>query len=361
MNQQREPSERCDLDSIRGRLQRALDGEVIDRPVYLAYDWFVQNRPIDWQSLFEQGLGQVAHADLVTVERPNVQIVETKREIDGRVRRDVRWITDRGELHEWHLDDWQQEFLIKTPADYRILQRALEGTRYCCTAEFFERAEQRIGDSGITLGQLGWAPIRRTPVLQVQIDFAGPQRLAMDLLDEVPELMNLLELLTELTLEKVREAAKGPARYIKLWENLTIEMLGPRQYERYLMPVYRQILEILGAANKRLVVHYDGKTRSIADQISSLDFDGLDSLTPAPEGDMPIAEARSRWPDKFFWLNPSADWYRGDRSTLADRIRQMVRDAGPRRYCLLISEDIPPDWQETVPIVLRTLDEMQLD
>ena len=40
-------------------------------------------------------------------------------------------------------------------------------------------------------------------------------------------------------------------------ENLTIEMLGPRQYERHLMPIYRQILEILAAANKRLVVHYD--------------------------------------------------------------------------------------------------------
>ncbi|MFV1963790.1 MAG: uroporphyrinogen decarboxylase family protein [Pirellulaceae bacterium] len=360
MNEQRELRGDCDPDSIRGRLQRALDGQVVDRPVYVAYDWFVQNRPIDWPSLFEQGLGQVAHADLVTVHRPNVEMVETTQEIDGRVHRHVCWTTDRGELHEWHLGEWQREFLIKTPKDYRILQRALEGTRYGSTPEPFERAEQRIGDSGITVGQLGWTPIRRTPVLQVQVDFAGPERLAMDLLDEVPELMELLELMTELTLEKVREAAKGPARYIKLWENLTIEMLGPRQYERHLMPLYRQILEILEAAHKRLVVHYDGKTRSIAGQIASLDFDGLDSLTPAPEGDMPIAEARARWPDKFFWMNPSADWYREDRSTLAARIRQMVRDAGPRRYCLMISEEVPPNWRETVPTVLQTLDEMQV-
>lgn len=360
MNEQHEPRGGRDPESIRGRLQRAFDGQVVDRPVYLVYDWFVQNRPIDWQSLFAQGLGQIAHADLVTVHRPNVEIVETTQESDGQVRRDVRWITDCGELHEWHLGEWQREFLIKMPKDYRILQRALEGTRYCWTAEPFERAEQQIGDNGITLGHLGWTPIRRTPVLQVQIDFAGPERLAMDLVDQVPELMELLELMTELTLEKVREAAKGPARYIKLWENLTIEMLGPRQYELHLMPIYRQILEILTAANKRLIVHYDGKTRSIADQIASLDLDGLDSLTPAPEGDMPISEARSRWPDKFFWLNPSADWYREDQSTLANRIRQMVRDAGPRRYCLMISEDIPTNWQQTVPIVLQTLDEVQV-
>lgn len=346
-------------ETIRQRFRRSLDGQIVGRPVYAVYDWFVENRPIDWTSLFQQGLGQIAHADLVGTERPNVEIVETTREIDGRQRRDVRWITDRGELSQWHLGEWQQEFLVKEPADYRILQRAFEGTRYAATAEPFRQAEQHLGDSGITLGQLGWTPIRRTPVVQVQIDFAGPQRLAMDLADEVPELMELLEMMTQLTLQKIREAAKGPGRYVKLWENLAIELIGPRQYELRMMPVYRQILDILSAANKRLLVHYDGKTRLIADQIASLDFDGLDSLTPPPEGDLSIAEARALWPDKFFWINVPLGWYREDRPVLAERIRGLVRDAGPRRFCLMISEDVPPNWEKSVPVVLETLEEMQ--
>ncbi len=346
----------CDRDCIRGRLQRALDGEVVRQPVYVAYDWFVQNRPIDWERLFSLGLGQIAHADLVSVERPNVEIVETTREVDGRVRRDVRWITDRGELHEWHLGEWQREFLIKTPDDYRIIQRALEGTRYTAVSEPFFEADRRIADSGITIGQLGWAPIRRTPVLQVQIDFAGPERLAMDLADEVPQLMELLELMTELTLEKLRQAVKGPARYIKLWENLAIEMIGVRQYRRWLVPMYGEILKILEEADKRLLVHYDGKLRVIADEIAALDFDGIDSFTPPPEGDMSVADARAGWPDKFLWMNPPLGWYREDRGTLTRRIKDMVRDAGPRRFCLMISEDVPPDWEVSVPAVLEALD-----
>lgn len=68
----------------------------------------------------------------------------------------------------------------------------------------------------------------------------------------------------------------------------------------------------------------------MADQIAVLDFGGLDSLTPPPEGDMPIADARARWPDKFFWLNPPLGWNREDRRVLAGRIRQMVRDASLR-------------------------------
>lgn len=359
MNDQREPDGSCDAESIRGRLQRALAGEIIDRPVYAAYDWFVLNRAIDWPSLFEQGLGQIVHADVVREECPNVEIVETTQEVDGRVRRDVRWIIDRGELHESYLDEWRLEYLIKTPADYRIMQRALEDTRFSVTAQPFQQSESEIGVGGITLGHLGWTGIRRTPVLQVQIDFAGPERTAMDLADEAPELMELLELMTELTLEKVRQAAKGPARYIKLWENLSLEMIGPRQYQLRLVPIYRRILEILAAADKRLAVHYDGKLGAIDDEIAALDIDGIDSFTPPPEGDMTVAEARACWPDKFLWLHPPLGWYEEDPATLARRIQNMVRDAGPRRYCLMISEDIPPNWQQTVPLVLQTLDRIR--
>ena len=356
MTDQHGPDGDREPESIRGRFERALAGQIVERPVYAVYDWFVENRPIDWHRLFAAGLGQIAHADLVRAERPNVEIVETRREIDGRIRRDVRWITDRGELHEWHLGEWQQEFLIKTPADYRIMQRALEGTRYSAVREPFRRAEQQIGDCGITIGQLGWTPIRRTPLLQVQIDFAGPQRLALDLADEVPELMELLELMTELTLEKTRKAAEGPARYVKLWENLAVEMIGLRQYRRHLVPIYGRILEILEGAGKRLLVHYDGRLRAIAGEIAALDIDGIDSFTPPPEGDMSVAQARACWPDKFLWLHPPLGWYQEDRGTLIGRIRKMVRDAGPRRYCLMISEDVPPRWEESVPAVLEALD-----
>jgi hypothetical protein len=282
-------------------------------------------------------------------------VIETTQDVDGRVCREVRWITDRGELHESYLGEWQQDHLIKTPEDYRIMHRALEGTRYTVDPEPFLKSEAQLGDGGITVGQLGWAPIRRTPLLQVQIDFTGPERLALDMADELPELMELLELMAELTLEKLREAAKGPGRYIKLWENLTIEMIGPRYYRERLVPFYRQMLDILEPAGKRLLVHYDGKLRPVADEIAALAIDGLDSFTPPPDGDMPVAEARARWPEKFLWIHPPLGWYREGPAALSDRIRAVTRDAGPRRYCLMISEDVPPDWETTVPAVLEAL------
>lgn len=350
------PSAPAPPHTIRDRLCRALAGEPINWPVYAVYDWFVENRPIDWPSLFAKGLGQVNHATVVEHERPNLEILETTRKEGDRVRRDVRWLTDAGELREWFLGEWRQEHLVKRPEDYRIVQRALEGTRTVSVADHYMRSEAELGDDGITLGQIGQLGSGRTPLFQVQIDLAGLERFSMDLADERPELMELLELMSELTLRECREAATGPAQHIKLWENLSIDTLGPRQYERHLVPLYRQILDILEPAGKQLHVHYDGKLRVIAEQLAGLGIYGIDSLTPPPEGDMTMAEGRAAWPDKFLWLHPSLGWFRESRASLTSRIADTVRCVGPRRFCFLISEDVPPNWEQGVPAILEELE-----
>jgi hypothetical protein len=72
---------------------------------------------------------------------------------------------------------------------------------------------------------------------------------------------------------------------------------------------------------------------------------------------MTVAEARRQWPDKMLWCHPSLGWFREGEAILRHLVKGMVRDAGPRRFCLMISEEIPPDWERTVPQVLALLRE----
>ena len=44
---------------------------------------------------------------------------------------------------------------------------------------------------------------------------------------------------------------------------------------------------------------------------------------------------------------PSTDWNQ-------EQIRQLARDAGPR-CCFQLSEEVPPNWERTVPLILKTL------
>jgi hypothetical protein len=344
------------MQTPRQKLEYAFAGKPLQSRPVVVYDWFVNNRPVvDWDMLFGLGLGQINHANVIRHEHPGFELVETSSEQDGALRRDVRLITDQGELHEWYLGEWRQEHFIKTPDDYRIMRRALEGVRVHPDPAAFTESEAALGDRGITVGQIQGLGCGRTPLMVLQIDWVGLEQWSLDLAMEEPAMIELLEVMTEIKLDEIRQAARTPAQQIKLWENLSVETMGPDIYRRYLAPLYRGILDILDAAGKRLQVHYDGRLQVIRQDIAELDFDGIDSFTEPPEGDMSTAEARSAWPDKFLWQNMNLGWYRLPPTELIATLERVIHEAGPTRHCLMISEDIPVNWREAVPEVLKAL------
>ena len=72
-------------------------------------------------------------------------------------------------------------------------------------------------------------------------------------------------------------------------------------------------------------------------------------------GVLDAAEARALWPDSFLWLHPSLTWFRLPLQEVRSRFRRMAREAGPRRYCFEISEEVPQNWRETIPSILSEL------
>lgn len=354
-------SSTCRTATIRERLERTLAGAHIEEPVYAVYDWFVENRhAVDWERLMKLGLGRVNHANIIRYEHPGLEIREECSRQDGLFRRNIYWTTDIGELHEWYLGEWKQEHFIKTPGDYRIMKRAIEGLRIFPDSTKYLESEASLGEQGITIGQLRGLGLGRTPLMALQIDWVGLEQFSMDLAYELPELFELLEAMAEINMEEIRQAVKTPATQIKLWENLSIETLGPLHYRRHLVPLYGKILAVVNRAGKKLQVHYDGKLKIIAPDIATLGFDGIDSFTGPPEGDMTAREARLAWPGKMLWCNLPLGWYQLPEKLLQQKVRQLIDDAGPARFCLMISEDVPPDWERTIPAVLAAVSEKQV-
>jgi hypothetical protein len=320
------------------------------------YDAFLPNPSVDWDWLFSLGLGQVNHAFVVEEHHPNCEIVESKTMEGDLERRDVTIRTAEGELHEYYLGasdkgvlPWRMEHFIKKPSDYRLMTRAVEGSTYSATDRAFDESEVAIGGRGITI-----AHVDRTPFQKIQIDWAGLEAFSYHLADGEPALFELLEVMNRLKLDEFARVAESKAEFVKLWENIGIDAVGPHAFRKYMVPVYEAINALLRHAGKRLMVHYDGKMRLIADDIARLGFD-IDSLTPNPEGDMDPAEARALWPESFFWLHPSLTWFNLPQEDLAARFRRMACDVGPRRFCFELSEGVPLNWKEGIPAVLKEL------
>ena len=266
------------------------------------------------------------------------------------------------------------------------MQWIVEHTELRPRYERFAEHEAVLGEYGLTVvtGSGNW--LHRSPLMKINIDWAGTEQFCMDAAMEVPELFELYEALKKQFLAEQQLLAAGPGRYVKWLENLTISMIGPRRYRDYLMPVYRKGVPILAAASereergqppfagtarrvlrtngdcplfspgKRVMVHYDGQLRVIADQIAAAPFHIIESLTEPPEGDLPYDECRRLWPDKVFWANLNLELYDLPAAELAKAVCERIARAGRRGLAFEISEDLPKNWQTAIPVILKTLE-----
>jgi hypothetical protein len=190
------------------------------------------------------------------------------------------------------------------------------------------------------------------------VDYAGEERFALDVALGVDQLFQLNEAQKRLFLDINRAIADGPGRFVGWTENLTISMLGPQRYANLLMPVYAEAVPVLEAGEKRVMVHYDGQLRAIADQIAKAPFHIIESLTEPPEGDMTYDACRSAWPDKAFWGNINLHVYALPEAEMRQEIVAKRERAGKQGLAFEISEDMPPNWREVIPIVLQTLQDL---
>jgi hypothetical protein len=361
--------------TTRERLTKALNGDTPDRTPLSLYHWMVgspgldewgRSCPLDvqhlvahhprgksWGRLFEQGLGVCQHCYLTRhIEHGVKNTIDTKTEGE-RVYHIYRKETPVGTLQRvtangWHYEDW-----IKTPEDYKVRQWIVEHTELVPTYEDFERAEQLVGDNGVAV-----VTGSRTPAMSINIDWAGTQQFCMDVALELPELLELFEAQKKLFLDEVRLIAAGPGRFVKWFENLTISMIGPKRYADLLVSVYDEAIPLLDAAGKRVMVHYDGELRIIADKIAQAPFHIIESLTEPPEGDMMYDECRAAWPDKVFWGNINLGHYSLPEAELREAVISMRQRAGKKGFAFEISEDLPANWETSVPVILETLEDL---
>jgi hypothetical protein len=350
--------------TTRENLIAALNGETPDQTPYSIYDWFFTQPRYEfdeWRPLFDRGLGLCLHCSTARrVERGVKNTVDCQTEGDRRytIRRKE---TSVGTLQSVTINsisaprliEWNHEYWIKEPRDYEIWQWIVEHTEVVPRFHEFEEMEERAGDLGVTIVGGG-----RTPAMSIQVDYAGDERFALDVALGVDELFELYEAERRLFLQMNQVISDGPGRFVKWNENLTIGMLGPKRYAMLLMPVYQEIVPILEAAGKRVMVHYDGRLKAAADQIAEAPFHIIQSLTEPPEGDMMLDDCRAAWPDKALWSNINVGLYSLPPEALRQAVMAMRQRAGKRALAFEISEDVPENWRESVPVVLQTLQDL---
>jgi hypothetical protein len=150
--------------------------------------------------------------------------------------------------------------------------------------------------------------------------------------------------------------AAGVVKIINVGENLHEALFSHRYFEQYYLPWYERRMGQLKQAGIFSHLHLDGYFHSLLPYLRHLPFDGLEALTPVPQGDVTLEEMKDAIGDKVLLDGIPAvlfmDTY--SRQELMETTEKVIRLFAPR-LVLGVSDEVPegtgPEAMERVRLV----------
>jgi len=340
----------------RERFVTALNGGLPDKIPYVLYGrTFNYECPAEWDEFVKRGLIQMPRVRGVKEIREGVEESVIKY-IDERTGRNIerRAINSpAGELFMTYHDGWPQDYYVKTPDDCRAMEYFLRNTKLELDKKIFCEQENEIGDTGVTVIRA-----ERSPLQKMIVDYAGLAGYSYLCADAPAAVEGLIEAYADYAAKYFSLLASHPCAFIQIPENLTSEQCGPERFKKYHMPFYEKIIPALHGAGKRVFAHYDGKLKILAALIAETGLDAVESFTPPPEGDVSYADFKKAAPDKTIMAHLGLCDYLLPPETLRERVIFLARQASAdgRKILFEISEDCPPNWRVSVPVIMDALE-----
>lgn len=248
----------------------------------------------------------------------------------------VGTLTKRSRPEGGYGSQYTQEFPVKRPDDYAVLEHMIRHTSHRPAPEQFVAAERAMGDRGVV-----YAWIDRTPFQRLWIEWTGIERLSLDLYDCPAPVEAVLVAMFDQSLAVARLLAESPAEFIWLPDNLTGVVAGPPTFRRYLAPYYEQVCAILHAAGKVPLSHMDGRLRCVVDEVAQTDLRVIEAFTPPPDGDLPLGEAFEAWQGKAIWINFPSSVHLSTPERVRQVTRELVAEAEGRGLVISVTENLP--------------------
>jgi len=258
------------------------------------------------------------------------------------------WETPHGPLTEEYTiapDFTQAHFRTKwrvtSPQELRAAVYVLEGERWEVTDDAYRENLAGVGEDGIVLSSAA-----TDPVMCLLSHWMGVKHFSYALADYPQEVEWALEIITRKELERAAVAATSECEFFQVGGNITAQVVSPRLFERWVMPFFRQVTEILHRRGKIAQYHFDGWVGPLLPMIAESGLDCIEALTPKPSGDVTLEEAVQALGGKVMIQGgiPAALVTHGfSEDEFTAYMRETIRVARSGWVALGMGDNVPPD------------------
>jgi len=211
-------------------------------------------------------------------------------------------------------------------------------------------------------GDLG-APTIFMPRMNVQclyIEKMGVEKGVYALFESPDEIEAFFEALEECHERLIDVINASPIEIINFGENVHAGTLSPDLFLRYHLPACRRRCDRLHAAGKFVCSHWDGDTRPLLPYVKETGLDGVEAITPRPQGDVTLEEIKAALGDEVFLMDGIPAIYFDDtysEETLVECAERLIDLFAPK-LVLGISDEISSTGDiERLRVVGRIADE----
>ena len=215
------------------------------------------------------------------------------READGVTRIVNNWSTPRGnlELVRTRTSDSVhiERFPVRTPGDMRTFAYLLE-------AENFGWDEGLFGSLNAYVAGDATAPalyLPRVNIMRLAIQWMGFEATHYALHDYPKETRRLIRIMDACEKKFLDVAAACPVELINYGDNVDGNLVSPPLVEEFILPAYERRADALKPAGKFLYAHWDGSVKQLLPYARTCFLDGLEALTPVPQGDVTLEEIKA--------------------------------------------------------------------
>lgn len=246
--------------------------------------------------------------------------------------------TSMGNLQERTRHGYHEEYPVKNTQDMQVMQFILEHTQFKFDAYKFQVADRAFGERGVVQ-----AFFPRTPLQRLIVNYMGFENTIYALNDFPNETKDLMKAIEAWDDSMYAVLENSPLEVLNFGENIDASVDSPRLFSEYLLPYYNKRVDQLHRHGKFCHIHMDGALKPLLPLIKDTHFDAIEAVTPVPQGDVTLEEAKEALGDKILIDGIPAiaflpDFPMDDLLAYATRVLELFTP----NLILGVSDELPP-------------------
>ncbi|MGD0091823.1 MAG: uroporphyrinogen decarboxylase family protein [Planctomycetota bacterium] len=343
---------------MRERLLAVIRGEPHDRVPFIMYDGILPKEEV-WKLLGRERIGLLRWCGPARLETPHCQWKSEKFQRNGSEGERQFLITPKGTLTKevlfepvYHSAATHKHFVAELK-DYDLLDEYLRGAEVVLDRKDYDRACAELRDDGLPL-----LAVKRTAWQQLWVEWVNIQDLAWHFAEHEDRVLATAALLEKINRAYLDCACRLKPVFVDFPDNITAPMIGRAQFQRFCVPLYKELSARLAESGAYTFCHMDGDLAPLWDLIGSSGLRGLDSMSPPPDNDTSVGQALAMWPQMRIFINFPSSVHLQDPSGIRAVTREILaQGANSGRLEIQLSENVPPGvWRTSLPVIAEEIE-----